>query len=215
MRKFTATCIVALLCQACSKPSSQSTTVPQGEGKVESPTAMPAAGGGVSVTGTVPAAVNGVSTIVVLEPRDAREFPAQTETPVMDQTNRIFAPSLLFVRTGEPVDFRNSDDELHNVNVKEDTTKEQTFNVAIPIGATFEYSFKQDGLYSVHCDIHMMMAAIIVSSSSPFAAVADPSGHFEFDGVPPGAYTAVAYGGAGMLKQPIDVGASGADVVLR
>jgi plastocyanin len=212
MRKVIATCLVAFVCQACSKSSPESTAPPPGQDLLK-PSASAATG--VSVTGTATAAVDGVSPIVVLEPRDEREFPPQAETPVMDQANRIFSPALLFARTSEPVDFRNSDDELHNVNVKDDSSKEQMFNVAIPIGGTFEYTFKRPGLYNVHCDIHTMMAAIIVASSTPYATVADPSGHFSFDGVTPGPYTAIAYSGAATLKKPVDVGSANIDVAFQ
>ena len=42
-------------------------------------------------------------------------------------------PALLLVRTGQPVNFLNHDDVLHNVRVRNDETKESAFNVAIPI----------------------------------------------------------------------------------
>ena len=79
----------------------------------------------------------------------------------MDQVSLTFIPALLFVRTGQPVEFRNSDEPLHNINVKRDATKEQAFNIAIPNGATYGHTFKRDGFYSVVCDIHPAMAAAI------------------------------------------------------
>ena len=75
--------------------------------------------------------------VVVLEPKSARTFPPQTDKPVMDQVSLTFGPELLFVRTGQPAEFRNSDDTLHNVNVKHEETREQAFNVAIPTGSNY------------------------------------------------------------------------------
>jgi hypothetical protein len=66
------------------------------------------------VAGKVPAARSGMAAIVILEPRTPREFPPQTEKPFMDQISQTFFPAGLFVRTGQPTEFRNSDDVLHN-----------------------------------------------------------------------------------------------------
>jgi plastocyanin len=112
--------------------------------------------------------------VVVLEPKGARTFAAQSEKPVMDQVSLSFGPELLFVRTGQPAEFRNSDDTLHNVNVKHEETREQAFNVAIPTGSNFEYTFRRDGFYRVGCDIHPAMTA---SDLRRHHAVHDAGGH--------------------------------------
>ena len=62
--------------------------------------------------------------ILLLEPQAPRDFPAQTERPRMDQVSQTFTPGVLFVRTGQPVTFLNNDDVLHNINVRDDATKE-------------------------------------------------------------------------------------------
>ena len=138
-------------------------------------TSVAASASSGTVAGKV--AASGVA-VVVLEPETARTFPAQTENPVMDQVGLTFGPELLIVRTGEPVEFRNNDDTLHNVNVKHEETREQAFNVAIPTGGTYEHTFTRDGFYRVGCDIHPSMAASIFSAATPFAAVADTGGTF-------------------------------------
>ena len=124
--------------------------------------------------------------IVVLAPTTARTFPAQDEKPVMDQANLTFTPELLLVRTGQAAEFRNSDDVLHNVNVKHEETREQAFNVAIPTGGTYDHTFAREGFYRVGCDIHPAMAASIFASASPFTTVAGSDGSFAFEEVPPG-----------------------------
>ena len=145
--------------------------------------------------------------IVLLEPRTPREFPDQARPPLMDQVSQTFTPDVLFVRTGQPVGFRNSDDLLHNVNVRDDETKEQAFNVAIPGGAVYMFTFKRDGLYNVRCDIHPAMAALVVASASPYTTAADAEGHFTFSDVVPGAYTATVYAGTSQLTKDVDVSA--------
>src|SRR5689334_3226795 len=90
--------------------------------------AAPAADAGkTTVSGKAPAA-NGYPAIVVLEPIGGGPIEPQAATPSMDQEQQTFIPSILLVRTGQPVDFLNHDDVLHNVRVKNDETKESAFN---------------------------------------------------------------------------------------
>jgi plastocyanin len=156
-----------------------------------------------SVVGKVPTA-NGQPAVVVLEPQTPREVP-QDERPVMDQVALQFIPGVLVVRTGHPVEFRNSDDVLHNVRVNEDETKAGTFNVAIPMGEDYRFTFDRDGFYNVGCDIHPAMAATIYSSPSPYATLSDPSGNFEIPFVPPGGYKAVVFSGADRIERKVEV----------
>ena len=192
----------------CSKP------LPEASPAVAAPP-PPTTGTGRVVVGQAPPAVNGMSAIVILDPEPAREFSPQAERPVMDQINQMFTPDVLFVRTGQPVEFHNSDDELHNIDVKENTTKEQAFNAAIPMGGVYVFTFTQPGLYDVRCDIHSTMSALIVASPSPYAKLADADGHFEFDDVEAGPYTVRAYAGAASLAQPIDVRGPRTDVSIK
>ena len=111
----------------------------------------------------------------------------------MDQVQQTFLPPLMLVRTGQPTEFRNNDDVLHNVRVRDDGTKAPAFNVAIPTGEKYRFVFERDGFYDVGCDIHPGMSAQIVASSSPYVTLADAGGNFTIDGVPPGSYKAVVY----------------------
>jgi plastocyanin len=158
------------------------------------------------VVGKTPPPTSGIPIIVVLEPKPAREFPLpQTEKPVMDQVSLTFGPPLLFVRTGQPAEFRNSDDTLHNVHVTHDETKEPQFNVAIPTGESWSYTFKRDGFYHVGCDIHPAMAADVFASTSPYVALAESDGSFAFDGVEPGSYVATMYSSGRRIQKEVDV----------
>jgi len=143
--------------------------------------------------------------VIALEPKTARAFPPQDDKPVMDQVGLTFGPELLLVRTGEPVEFRNNDDTLHNVNVKDEQTREQAFNVAIPTGSAYEHTFRRDGFYRVGCDIHPAMAASIFAASTPFTTLAATDGSFEFDGVPPGPWTVTVYTGGKRLQKDVQV----------
>jgi hypothetical protein len=126
----------------------------------------------------------------------------------MDQVQQTFVPAVLMVRTGQPVDFRNSDSELHNVRVQEDATHSPAFNVAIPMGEKYTFTFPRDGFYDVGCDIHPGMAAQIVATHSPYTAVAADDGAYAIAGVPGGQYKAIVYAGAEKIERDLTVDAA-------
>jgi len=203
MKRAAAQALIALAALAVSCSRSESSAGARG-GNAAAP--APAAAADATAGATVVGKVHASSlAVVALEPKGERAFPPQTERPVMDQVGLTFGPELLLVRTGEPVEFRNNDDTLHNVNVKDEQTREQAFNVAIPTGGTFEYTFKRDGFYRVGCDIHPAMAASIFAASTPYTAVADGEGGFEFAGVPPGPWTVTVYTGGRRLLKDVEV----------
>ena len=172
---------------------------------------MPSGGSNPGVvSGRAAAASNGFSAIVILESKAAGDPVPQTDIPYMDQVQQTFTPPVLLVRTGQPTEFRNNDEVLHNVRVREDETKLPGFNVAIPTGEKYVFSFPRDGFYDVGCDIHPGMFAQIVSTSSPYATIADTEGNFSIEGVPAGAYKAVVYAGGKKLEKDIEVPASAA-----
>jgi len=185
---------------ACSKSSAPP---PAAAPVAATPPAASSGAGRIDGKGPVPAP--GASVVVVLEPKTPRTFPAQDEVPVMDQVGQTFSPALLIVRTGQPVKFRNSDDTLHNVNVKEEGTRVQSFNVAIPTDGVYEFTFPHDGFYRVGCDIHPAMAASLFAASTPYVVLAESDGGFSFSDVPPGAWTITIYSAGQKLQRDVDV----------
>jgi plastocyanin len=196
--------LLALTISGCSESSTTSTTSPA------SPPATPAANSHRVVGAIQPAPKEGL-VVVTLEPRPAKTAPPGS-TPSMDQYGQTFVPAMLFVRTGHPVDFLNNDDVLHNVRVRNNATREAAFNVAIPVGEKYVYRFEADGLYEVGCDIHPSMSAVVVSTSTPFTAVADRDGRFAFENVEPGSYVVVASIGSRRVAKEIKV--SGAETAV-
>jgi len=199
--------VAALFAVSCSKAPSetpaQSTPPPNA--------ALPPAAPG-TVSGKTPVPQAGAAVIVILAPATPREFPPQTDVPVMDQVGQTFGPAVLIVRTGQPVEFRNSDDTLHNVHVNNVDTREGAFNVAIPTGSSYTFKFPVDGFYHVGCDIHPAMSAEIISTSTPYATLADADGRFEFDDVATGTYTLTVY--ANGKKSQRDVEVKGAPITV-
>jgi len=177
--------------------------------------AATAADGPGQVTGKAPAPNAGGAVVVVLEPTTERTFAPQTEKPVMDQVGQTFGPEVLIVRTGQPVEFRNSDDTLHNVHVSHDETREPAFNVAIPTGESYSYTFRRDGFYRVGCDIHPSMAATIYSTASPFATLAAADGRFAFADVPQGTWKLSVFAAGRRLEREVDVRGGVTDATVQ
>lgn len=125
--------------------------------------------------------------------------------PYMDQLARNFIPSVLFVRTGHRAQFLNSDEELHNINVKNTETREQEFNVALPPSINYVHTFENSGVYAVSCDAHPGMSAQIIAATSPYVAIADSKGHFEIPDVVPGTYAVAVYAGAEAIVKTVEV----------
>jgi hypothetical protein len=157
------------------------------------------------VTGRLPAAVGGFPSILILQPQTPQDLPPPADIPFMDQIQQTFLPPVLMVRTGQPVQFRNSDEVLHNVRVREDATHSPAFNVAIPTGEQYVFTFPRDGFYDVGCDIHPGMAAQIVATDSPYTAVGDPEGSFVIEKVPSGIYKATLYSGSRKVERDVTI----------
>ena len=194
-----ALCVSATACSKADAPPATTVALPS----AAAPNGAPAASGTVAGTGPAPSAAGAV--VVVLEPRGARTFSPQSEKPVMDQAGLMFGPELLFVRTGQPVEFRNSDDTLHNVRVSHEETRSSSFNVAIPTGESYTYTFERDGFYRVGCDIHPAMTASVFASVSPFVTLAGADGSFTFADVPVGSWTVTIYAGGKRLRKDVEV----------
>jgi len=140
------------------------------------------------IAGKAPPATGGYPSVIMLTPEVPLETPLPAEPALMDQYGTAFHPRLLVVRPGQPVDFKNSEDVLHNVHVIEVETRKTEFNVATPVVGAYRHRFERDSAYDVSCNIHPSMAAFVIVTAAPFVAVADSQGNFELENVPEGAY---------------------------
>jgi plastocyanin len=136
-----------------------------------------------TVTGRAPAGA-----IVSLEPA-AGPLPLPEGPAIMDQFSKAFVPDVLFVRVGQPVIFKNSEDQLHNVTVTRSRTGTGVFNISQNQGDAYTHTFDQPGEYAVNCDVHPGMVATVVATNTPFAVYSNPRGTFDLPNVPPGQYT--------------------------
>ena len=105
----------------------------------------------------------------MLEPLDGAEVPVKTEAAIMDQAGYDFLPEFLIAQAGQLVQFRNSEDVLHNVRLTDVSSQKPVFNVATLAFGKYEHKL-EPGFYNVTCDIHSTMRASILVTASPYAA---------------------------------------------
>ncbi len=144
-------------------------------------------------------------TIVTLEPTVARGLAPPAQPRLMDQFGQQFLPDLLTASVGQQVEFRSSEDVLHNVRVDHIDSKETVFNVATPSFGSYTHVFDKPGYYRVSCDVHPAMRANIFVSATPYAAVADNRGSFTVADVQTGSYTVRSMKGDQMSERVVNV----------
>jgi plastocyanin len=191
---------LALTALGCSGKSE----TPQPATSASAP-AAPASGGGVAVSGKLAPSVAEPAALVVLEPSSPVQVPIKAEPAIMDQAGTEFIPAFLLAQAGQTVEFRNSEDVLHNIRVTEVSEQKPIFNVATPPFGKYEYKFERTGVYNVGCDIHSTMRADILVTGTPYTATTGPDGAFTIGNVTPGAYTLTVYSGAVPFARTIDV----------
>jgi uncharacterized membrane protein/plastocyanin len=137
----------------------------------------------------------------------AADFGPAPKTPaVLDQKDCQYEPRLLAVRTGQPVEFVNSDPVFHNV--KSLSKQNENFNVAMPMkNDRMTRVFTRPEIFiESKCSVHPWMSASIAVLDHPFFGVTGESGDFSIADVPAGSYTLEAWHEVfGSLKREIAV----------
>jgi len=168
---------------------------------------------GATVTGKLASSLAPPSALIVLEPQGAAELPIKAEPAIMDQAGYEFLPGFLLAQAGQSVQFRNSEDVLHNVRVTEISSQKPVFNVATVAFGKYEHKF-DPGYYSVTCDIHTTMRASILVTASPYAITTAEDGSFTISNVRPGPYNLTVYAGAVPVVRSVEVKITGTDLGL-
>lgn len=120
---------------------------------------------------------------------DAWIFPPTEEAAVLDQNQCMYRPHVLGVRLHQPVRFRSSDTQTHNVQTSPVKNPPWNFSLA-GSGQSKTRRFTQDEvMVPVGCSMHGWMSAYIAVLDHPFFAVTGVDGGYRIEGVPPGEYT--------------------------
>ena len=144
-----------------------------------------------------------LAALMVLEPASDVELPVKSEPAVIDQAGYEFLPGFLVAQAGQPVQFRNSEDVLHNVRVTNTAGQQPVFNIATAPFGKYEHKL-EPGFYNVTCDIHPTMRANILVTRTPYTATIGSDGSFAIENVKPGPYKLTIYAGAEPVVRSIE-----------
>ena len=146
-----------------------------------------------SLTGTLTAdGGGGLLGVVTLDRAGGKATARKPKKRIIEQRDRQFAPRLLAVPVGSTVVFPNFDPVYHNVF---SVSPAKSFDLGIfKNGEAREVTFGKEGLIRLGCNLHSNMLAHVVVVASAHYVVTSPKGEFTFKNLPPGEYTARAWG---------------------
>ena len=106
----------------------------------------------------------------------------------IEQRGCVYAPRIVGVRVGQPLEVRNSDPLTHNVRGISASTN--GFNLGQPAAAAplRIQLLAEERMVQLKCDIHSWMTAFVAVVSHPYFAVSGTDGSFRIGNVPPGTY---------------------------
>jgi len=146
-----------------------------------------------SLTGTLTTdGGGGMLGVIALDRVGGKAAARKPKKRIMEQRDRQFAPRLLAVPVGSTVVFPNFDPVYHNVF---SVSPAKAFDLGIfKNGEAREVVFGKEGLIRLGCNLHSNMLAHVVVVGSAHYVVTAPNGEFTFRSLPPGKYTARAWG---------------------
>ena len=127
------------------------------------------------------------------------DYPVPADKVLLDQHDCEYSPHVFGIRPGQPLEVRNGDHLLHNVNARGSgaglSRGPNAFNVAMPLqGLKVVRSFGEPQVaVMITCDVHPWMRAYAGVVPHPFFAVTGPGGAFTLTGLPAGSYTVEAW----------------------
>jgi len=166
------------------------------------------------VSGLAPAATQGIPSVVTLAPVGGTPAAPPAEPALLDQLSLSFMPNALMVRTGQTVEFKNSETLAHNVHVTFIDDESSVFIADMDPGGSTHTVLDREGGYDVTCDVHPGMRAFLFVTSAPYATFAAIDGTFTIPDVPDGTYTVAVWSATPDLRSERQIEVSGPATVL-
>jgi len=112
---------------------------------------------------------------------------------VLDQKGCMYAPRVLALRVGQPLEVRNEDPTVHNIHVMARVNRSWNRSEE-PGDPPFTVKFDHpELLIPITCNVHPWMRAFLFVLDNPYYAVTTKTGDFTLKGLPPGTYTIEAW----------------------
>jgi plastocyanin len=109
---------------------------------------------------------------------------------VLTMKSKAFTPHAVAVTTGTTIEFPNEDPILHNVF----SASGEGFDLGLyKRPKSGSRTFDKPGVYTLYCNIHPQMSAVVVVRDSPFFTRAQKDGSFRLSGLPAGEHKLVAF----------------------
>jgi plastocyanin len=120
-------------------------------------------------------------------------FDVPSDPVELDQDGCVYAPRVIGLRVGQPLNVLNSDSTAHNVHAAAKIN--QQVNTAQPFkGMVYTHAFStREIMVPFRCDIHPWMIAYVGVVDHPYFAVTGDGGRFELKDLPAGTYTIEAW----------------------
>jgi plastocyanin len=129
--------------------------------------------------------------VYVKDGLNGRSFSAPTEKVTIVQEGCRYVPHVAAVMVGQPVEFLDKDDTLHNIHPmpKNNTEWNQS---EMPNQSLVRPFPAAEIMIPIKCNQHPWMKMYLNVLSNPFFAVTGKDGSFALKGLPPGTYTIAA-----------------------
>jgi plastocyanin len=108
------------------------------------------------------------------------------QTAVLDNHDCHFVPHILAVRTGQPLEIKNSDPVGHNTNISFATNAPYNKIISSGTADTQKLASAEPAPATAVCNIHPWMKGYVVVQSGPYMAISSKDGTFEMKNVPTG-----------------------------
>jgi plastocyanin len=129
--------------------------------------------------------------VYVKDGLEGRSFPASTEKLKILQEGCRYVPHVAAAMVGQPVEFVDKDDTLHNIHPMPKSNAEWNQS-EMPNGSFARPFTAPEIMIPIKCNQHPWMKMYLSVLSNPFFAVTGKDGSFALKGLPPGTYTIAA-----------------------
>jgi plastocyanin len=120
-------------------------------------------------------------------------FETPTEPVLVDQQGCRYVPHVVGARVGQPIEFTNSDETLHNIHAVANVNREFNFGQHIKGQRDRRVFTAREVMVPLKCDVHPWMQAYAGILDHPYFAVTSGGGKFQLKNLPAGTYTVEAW----------------------